>query len=73
MSEVHLRVKIHLHKEWYTDPMVEADIGGKNLDEIIATAKQLGDDLVKVSNSHGVKKIDIVNGHEILGFIDIPI
>jgi hypothetical protein len=73
MAGVNLRVRIHLDKEWRTDPVVEADVSGATLQEVITTAKNLGSELAAYAGAAGVKKIDLVNGHEVLGFIEIPI
>lgn len=72
MSDVHLRFRIHLDKDWHTDPVIDVDIGGDSLQEVITTVKAVAGELAAYAGA-GVKKIDLVNGHEILGFIKIPI
>lgn len=73
MAEVHLVFNIHLDKEFHTDPVVQVSVSGASLQEIITTVKNVAAELSAFAGAAGVKKIDLVNGHEILGFIKIPL
>lgn len=72
MGEIYQRFRISLDLDWHTDPVVECEIRGDNLQDVLNGAKQYGAELAAFTGGR-VKKVDLVNGHEILGFIKIPL
>ena len=65
--------RIILDLDFHTDPAINVIVTGDNLDQLINKAKGYASDLVAFTGARGVRSVDLVNGHTILGFIKIPI
>jgi len=65
--------RVTLDAEFQTDPVVQFVAEGSSLQELINSAKAYGSELAAYTGARGVKKVDLVNGHTILGFVNIPI
>jgi hypothetical protein len=70
---LHQEFRVTLDAEFQTDPVVQFVAEGANLQELINNAKQYGSELAAYTGARGVKKVDLVNGHTVLGFINIPV
>lgn len=64
--------RITLDLEWQADPVVDCTIEAESFSELIDTAKSYASDLAQNTGGR-VKRVDLLNGHSILGFIKIPI
>lgn len=65
--------RITLDIEYQKDPVVECIIEGGDLEDVIAKAKDYAGELSAYTHARGIKEVNLVNGHEILGFIHIPL
>lgn len=65
--------RIHLDLDWRTDPVIDCTISGENLEELITKARAYAASLAEFTHADRVKEINLLNGHEILGFLHIPV
>lgn len=65
--------RIHLDLDWRADPVIDCILTGETLEELITKAKNYAGELAAYTGATGIKSINLVNGHEILGFFKIPI
>lgn len=70
---LHQEFRITLDLEFHTDPAINVIVEGNNLQELINNAKTYASELAAYTGAAGVRNVDLVNGHTILGFIKIPI
>lgn len=65
--------RIHLDLEWRPDPVIDCVISGENMEDLITKVKDYAGELVAYTHAVGIKEINLLNGHEILGFLKIPL
>ena len=70
---LHQEFRIILDLDFHTDPAINVVVEGNSLQELITNAKTYASDLAAFTGARGVRSVDLVNGHSILGFIKIPI
>ena len=71
-SKVHQDFRITLDLEWQADPVVDCTIEAESFSELLNAAKDYASDLAQQTGGR-VKRVDLLNGHSVLGFIKIPI
>ena len=64
--------RITLDASWQADPVVDVNISGESLQELLDGARNYAKELAAYSHNQ-VKSVDLINGHTLLGFIKIPL
>jgi hypothetical protein len=70
---LHQEFRIVLDLDWQADPAINVVVEGEDLGELIDSAKDYARDLAELTHARGVRSVDLVNGHTVLGFIKFPI
>lgn len=70
---LHQQFRIHLDLAWRTDPVIDCFIEAESLEDMLTKVKTYAGELAAYTGAAGIKSIDLVNGHEVLGFFKIPI
>lgn len=73
MGEIYQDFRITLDIELASDPVIDCQLRGNDLNDLITQAKAYATALANYTNARGVEKIELLSGHKILGFIKIPI